>query len=154
MANQLPKETISLVMKELERDGREIIKACEAERTYTHQTHNLKDSYGYGVYYHGTLKRKGFLSDFDEASGPRKVGRGEELSGREEIISFLENYKAQKNGAELVVAVAMPYGAILEESPKYHGRYRVIAMSFDKMQELKEKYKGGTVRRISNGVIA
>ena len=75
---------ITRLLDALEKEGKRILAECEQERTYTHRTQNLYDSYGYGVYYNGKLQRKGFLSDSETATETKKW-YGVEISGREQI---------------------------------------------------------------------
>lgn len=51
---------ITRLLDALEKEGKRILAECEQERTYTHRTQNLYDSYGYGVYYNGKLQEKAF----------------------------------------------------------------------------------------------
>lgn len=113
----------------LSNEGRRIASECEAERSYTHRTKNLKDSYGWGVYHDGKLQRRGFLTDSPEADRPRRIG-GADVQGRQEIMEYLLRYKPTAQ-YELVVYAAMPYASILEER-----KYRVISTAVRKLDEM------------------
>ena len=63
---------IKLIVKELEKDAKRILRECVDERTYEHDTKNLYDSYGYGIYVEGSLTRSGFLSTSPQASKGKK----------------------------------------------------------------------------------
>lgn len=132
----------------LANEGDKVLRQCVEGRDYKHRTYNLYDSYGYGVYLRGELRRFGFLQKSPNASDAR-VWYGEEVRGREEILDFLKSsYKPQPTGAELVVAAAMPYAKVLEEGKGgIRRKYKVISMSFDQLKEIAPKY-GGTVKAI------
>ena len=149
----LKDELIRRTTLALSKEGQRIIRECVDERTYTHRTRNLYDSYGYGVYFSGRLKRMGYLSTTETAEEPKKW-YGEILSGRDEIERFLKvTYKPKSSGFELVIAAAMPYGRILEtQGDGLHHKYRVISMAYDKLQALASK-TGGYVTALTGGKI-
>ena len=43
----------------LQKEGERILDECEAEKEYNHDTMNLYDSYGYGIYVRGRLVKSG-----------------------------------------------------------------------------------------------
>lgn len=133
----------------LTEDGQNVINACVQEATYTHRSKNLYDSYGYCVYLNGKVCKMGFLSVSPEAKEP-KSWYGKKITGRSEIKKFFENEYSATNGIlELVVAATMPYGTILENgSGRVKHKYKVISMSYDKLQQLKTKY-GGYVKGLA-----
>ena len=139
---------ITRLLDTLEKEGKRILAECEQERTYTHLTQNLYDSYGYGVYYNGKLQRKGFLSASETAT-ETKDWYGVEISGRGQIENFLmSEYKAPK-GIELVIVAAMPYAEVLENaSSGQHQKYKVISMSYNKLKDLSSQVKGSSVSNI------
>lgn len=139
---------ITKLLDALEKEGKRILAECEQERTYTHRTQNLYDSYGYGVYYNGKLQRKGFLSA-SETAIETKDWYGVEISGREQIENFLmSEYKSPK-GMELVIVAAMPYAEVLENaSSGQHQKYKVISMSYNKLKDLSSQVKGSSVSNI------
>lgn len=140
---------IARVLGQLEKEGQRILRECEQERTYTHQTRNLYDSYGFGVYYNGKLTRKGFLSS-SPTSTETKKWYGVEVEGREQIENFLNREYKPSKGIDLVIAAAMPYAHALENaSSGQHQKYRVISMSYDKLVELQKQAKGSVVSIIS-----
>lgn len=124
---------VQSVTNELARHGNRIINECINEITYQHDTYNLHDSYGFGVYHKGSLVKHGTL---ERNASKSKMWYGEEIKGSEEIIKFLNSYKAS-NGFELVVAAAMPYAEVLENaSSRQKKKYKVISMAFDKLEEI------------------
>ena len=139
---------ITRLLDALEKEGKRILAECEQERTYTHRTKNLYDSYGYGVYYNGKLQRKGFLSASETATETKKW-YGVEISGREQIENFLmSEYKSPK-GIELVIVAAMPYAEVLENaSSGQPQKYKVISMSYNKLKDLSSQVKGSSVSNI------
>lgn len=139
---------ITRLLDTLEKEGKRILAECEQERTYTHQTHNLYDSYGFGVYLNGKLQRKGFLSSSETATETKKW-YGQEISGREQIENFLMGEYKSGKGIDLVVVAAMPYAEVLENaSSGQHQKYKVISMSYNKLKELSNGVKGSSVSNI------
>lgn len=110
------------IIESLAEDGERIARECELNRTYTHRTHNLKDSYGWGVYYKSRLVKSGFLTSTSSAQEPRRLS-GVDVYGRKEIEARLQSYKPTSE-YELIVYAAMPYTSVLET----HG-YRVISVA-------------------------
>ena len=144
------KDTIvEKVIDTLEKEGQRILRECERERTYTHQTQNLYDSYGFGVYYNGKLQRKGFLSSSPTATKTKKW-YGVDVEGREQIENFLKSEYKPTSGIDLVIAAAMPYAHALENaSSGQHQKYKVISMSYDKLMGLRQQISGSIVSIIS-----
>ena len=139
---------ITRLLDTLEKEGKRILAECEQERTYTHRTHNLYDSYGFGVYLNGKLQRKGFLSRSETATETKKW-YGQEISGREQIENFLTGEYKSGKGIDLVVVAAMPYAEVLENaSSGQHQKYKVISMSYNKLKELSNGVKGSSVSNI------
>lgn len=155
MANSaLLKRAIQQMLDILEAEGQRILQECEAEHTYTHRTKNLYDSYGYGVYYKGKLKRKGFLSATATATESKKW-YGKNVKGRDEIEKFFKGgFTPVGNAFELVIAAAMPYGIVLENaSSGQKKKYQVISMAYDKLAALSGEFSGSTVRALTGGKI-
>ena len=90
----------------------EIIQLIFEQRSWKDDTYNLRDSFGWGVYYKGKQVAKGYLEAVPKATeGDRKRG----LSGREQVDAFLNNYKPRTmNDIELVFVAGMYYAGILE----------------------------------------
>lgn len=146
---------IQYITDELSKDGQKVIDACIKEVTYTHRTYNLYDSYGWCVYYDGRIKDMGFIDPYPRASEFKYWGKGEKkrpVSGRKEIENFFNEYKATKDTFELVIAAAMPYAEILETGGgNLKHKYKVISMSYQKLQALSAKYGDAYVAALSNG---
>ena len=90
----------------------EIIQLIFEQRSWKDDTYNLRDSFGWGVYYKGKQVAKGYLEAIPKATeGDRKRG----LSGREQVDAFLNNYKPRTmKDIELVFVAGMYYAGILE----------------------------------------
>lgn len=127
------------IIDSLEDDATRILKECVDERTYEHQTMNLYDSYGYGIYVNKQLKRIGFLFSSPQAT-TAKMWYGKKIRGREAIQDFLKNEYTPTGYIELAIAAAMPYANILEEGKGLKHKYKVISMSFQKLKEIQKKY--------------
>lgn len=129
-------KAVEQTRKEMVAEGQRIIRECVDERDYSHQTKNLYDSYGYGVYINGKLRNKGFLAQRASAKKPRKW-YGEEVWGRDEITTFLEKEHTPSKFMELVVVAAMPYAIVLEKGGGgLHRKYKVVSMSYDKLKDV------------------
>lgn len=139
---KLYEKALGIITKELDKDARRVLKECVQERTYQHRTYNLYDSYGYGIYVHGKLIKDGFLSSSPRATKSKKW-YGETINGRNEIENYLKNGYTPTGVVDLAVAAAMPYAKVLEDGGGgLKQSYRVISMSFQKLQELAYKYSG------------
>lgn len=142
---------IMQIVRKLEQEGYRILQECEAERDYTHRTDNLYDSYGYGIYVGGKIRKSGFLTPSQRATEDRKW-YGQPVSGREQILNFLNSEYKPTNGIDMVVVAAMPYAAVLENaSSGQKHKYRVISMSYDKLKQLQGEIKGASVVNIFGG---
>lgn len=131
-----------MIVNELDKDAKVILRECVNERTYEHQTYNLYDSYGYGIYVNGTLRKKGYLSSSPKATESKKWN-DEYIKGREQIDEFLNGGYESSGLIDLAVVATMPYAKVLESAGGgIHHAYRVISMSFQKLNELKYKYNG------------
>lgn len=131
---------IKVILDSLEKDAKRILNECVNERTYEHQTYNLYDSYGYGIYYKGRLIRSGFLSPAPTATENKKW-YGKSIQGRDAIKEFLSSGYSASGMIDLAIAAAMPYARVLEEGGGgIKKKYKVISMSFGKLNEIKGKY--------------
>lgn len=148
MAGYKERMTEALVAQ-LAVEGDRILKECEQEADYTHRTYNLYDSYGYGIYVDGKLKRSGFLTNTATATEGKRWYK-DTVKGRERLEEFLSSeYKATK-GIDMVVVAAMPYAHALEnQSSGQKRKYRVISMAFDKLKALSDKIPKSAVYNIS-----
>lgn len=152
MATKFKTRLVVRYLDDLQRDGERILRECEAEKTYEHDTHNLYDSYGYGVYYNNRLMRRGYLSASPQATEAKEYD-GREIKGREEIDEFLESRKPNAKGLALVIAAVMPYGADLEEGRGVTRKFRVISMSFDKLRKIVPYYYTSRVQPIDESAL-
>ena len=130
----------------LHKEGERILDECEDEREYNHDTMNLYDSYGYGIYVRGRLVKSGYLSTSPMADEPRKWYK-QQIWGREQIRNFLEAEYKPSSSIEMVVAAAMPYAEVLENARKY----RVISMSYEKLKSVGQRLGGASTARILRG---
>lgn len=132
------------LIKLLSNEGQKIVDSQLQNKGYTHRSHNLHDSYGWGVYLNGSLVASGFPAT--QATKGKKW-YGETVKGREAITDFLKNKYKPHDGIDLVVAVAMPYGEIVEE--KY--KYEVVATARNEVKQLASEFKNATYGIISKG---
>lgn len=142
MAKSLRDQALQIIVASLDKDARRILQECVDERTYQHQTFNLYDSYGYGIYLQGKLVKDGYLDATPKATEPKKW-YGKTLQGRDEITRFLKSEYHPVGIIDLAVAAAMPYAKVLEDGGgNLKKSYRVISMSFQKLHELAYDYAG------------
>lgn len=104
----------------LEGEARLFINEMIDSRTYEHDTYNLYDSYGYGIYENGKLLRK---SSRGRTANKARHWYGSEVWGYEMVDEFFESFnEVEKNGYVVVFVASIPYAAALE-----HRDYRVIS---------------------------
>lgn len=132
------------LVKFLSKEGQRIVDSQLRNKGYTHRSLNLHDSYGWGVYLNGSLVASGFPA-MQAKKG--KKWYGETIKGREAISDFLNNKYKPHAGIDLVVAVAMPYGEIVED--KY--KYEVIATARNDVKRLSSRFKNAKFGIISKG---
>lgn len=114
--------------------GAELVEKAEKTKTFTHDTFNLHDSYGYGVYFNHKLVRIGFL---EQLALEKKKWKSTSMSGRTRIIAYLHRLKP-KSRCCLVIATAMPYDKYVEAKG-----YKVISQIYGSLAEAKRaKLKG------------
>lgn len=139
------------VVNALADKGQKLIQKAFNESDYSKdKTQNLHDSYGSAVYYNGKLvpgSERYFISRAVE--GRYNSTTNEIDYGRDEIESFFHNYKSKRKGFELVIAVAMFYGEILEKgSGNLRRKYKVISSVADDVEMLASKFKGARVKKL------
>lgn len=138
-------KAIKLILKEVEKEAKRILQECVDERDYKHDTLNLYDSYGYGIYLQGKLHSKGFLSADSQAEKGKKW-YGETLYGRDEITKYLETEYQPVGFIDVAIAAAMPYAKVLEAGGGgVKKKYKVISMSFEKLDKIASAYNGVVV---------
>lgn len=140
---------ISKLAKQLIADGYKCIRTAYDTRQFTNRTFNLHDSYGSCLYYNGKEYPNSRRYVGREALVGKKNIDGGFTLGRADIDIFFDNYKAKPKGFELVVAVAIFYGEILEKGKgKLKRKYRVISGATNEIISLSSKYNG-TIKRIN-----
>lgn len=141
---------VAQIVSYLATQGKRIVNECLTEKDYEHDTLNLHDSYGYGIYVEGKLVQS-YTTEQNAGKGKKWYGRN--ISGHEAIMDFLNSYEASK-GIELAIVAAMPYAEVLENaSGGQRRKYKVISMSYDKLKLLQTANAslGATVHRIVRG---
>lgn len=93
---------------------------------FEHQTKNLHDSYGYGIFFNGELERNGGVDA--KAAVPREFSNGHVLWGREVLKTlFNGSRRTNERGYVVMIAAAMPYAINLEKGIGIQRKYRVIS---------------------------
>lgn len=143
------KNHISELVNLLSREGQKIVDNELSKVDYTYRTLNLRDSYGWGVYLDGKLVRKGYTAN---SPGVKKKWYGEDITGYEAIVEFIERKYKPHPGIDLVVVVAMPYGEILQDGAgSVKKKYEVINLSRNALKDLSSRFKGANFGIISHG---
>ena len=108
---------------------------------YEHETLNLYDSYGFGIFLDGNLVRRGWLPS--AAGAPREFKDGHVLWGRE-ILETLFNGadRTTRKGYVIIIAAAMPYAINLEHGIGIQNKYRVISFMDEEAMRFGKKSFG------------
>lgn len=137
--------------------GEEIIKKAFQEADFDkNKTQNLHDSYGCAVFYDRKMypNTMRFMSQLASSSKYDPYD-DQYITGRRAIQEFLGQYRPSTDDMQLVIAVAMFYGEIIENG-KQGGlgrKYKVIMHVGDDVLELANKISGAKVQLIQNGKI-
>lgn len=153
LVKQLSNEFLDLV----EIEARNFVDKTISEVDYTHRTHNLYDSYGYGVYLDGKLLRSSVTNTAKpkEAAEPRKWYQ-DELFGYDLMKkTFSESgyNPSVSKGYVVVIAATMPYATVLEEGTS-HGLsrdYRVIAFMDEEAKKFGKNIAPNLVSEVKDG---
>lgn len=124
-------------------DGYQALRAAYDTRQFTNRTFNLHDSYGSCLYYNGKeYPNSRRYVGRNALVGKKDMGKNLIL-GRAEIDAFFDKYKPNPKGFDLVVAVAIFYGEILEKGTgKLRRKYRVISGAANQIYTLASMYNG------------
>lgn len=133
---------VSQLADKLIKKGKDLVEEALRTKTYEHDTYNLHDSYGAGVYYNGRLVRE-YYNTPSKAKKPKK-NLGELEYGKDNIRDYLhEEYKPTTNGIVLVVVASMFYGEILERGGgKLKQKYKVISQISSSAELVANEFKG------------
>lgn len=134
-------------------DGEKLIQKAYTMADYDkNKTQNLHDSYGSAVYYNRKLY-PGTKRFFTKKATTSKYDPYEDeyITGRRAIENFFGTYRPATDDFQLVVAVAMFYGGILEkglQGGQISRKYKVISMIGDDVRKLADKIGGARVETI------
>lgn len=133
---------VSQLADKLIKKGKDLVEEALRTKTYEHDTYNLHDSYGAGVYYKGRLIRE-YYNTPNKAKKPKK-NLGELEYGKDNIRDYLHSeYKPTTNGIVLVVVATMFYGEILERGGgKLKQKYKVISQISSSAELVANEFKG------------
>jgi hypothetical protein len=133
---------VSQLADKLIKKGKDLVEEALRTKTYEHDTYNLHDSYGAGVYYKGRLIRE-YYNTPSKAKKPKK-NLGELEYGKDNIRDYLHSeYKPTTNGIVLVVIATMFYGEILESGGgKLKQKYKVISQISSSAELVANEFKG------------
>lgn len=124
-------------------DGYKCISTAYKNKDYNNRTYNLHDSYGSCLYLDGKEYPNSRRYVGRQALvGKKDLGKNLIL-GRAEIDNYFDEYKPKKEGFELVVAVAIFYGRILEKGGgRLKRKYKVISGATTEVESIAKKHKG------------
>ena len=133
---------VSQLADKLIKKGKDLVEEALRTKTYEHDTYNLHDSYGAGVYYKGRLIRE-YYNTPSKAKKPKK-NLGELEYGKDNIRDYLHSeYKPTTNGIVLVVVATMFYGEILERGGgKLKQKYKVISQISSSAELVANEFNG------------
>lgn len=100
-----------IVLEEMIKIGNSAIAYAIDNHEFENRTHNLEDSFAFGVYKNGALVHLG--DNVKKAIGPNGY-KGEFYSGHEEARKFIRKQSPSEEWALIVVA-AMPYAWDVQE---------------------------------------
>lgn len=147
---------IDRLAKQLAEDGKRLIEKAYAEADYNKfKSQNLHDSYGSAVFYNGSLypNTKYFFSK-SATTSKKDPYKNQMVTGREEISDFFDKYTPKDDGMQLVIAVAIFYGEILERGGGgIRRKYKVISMVGDDIRTLAKKVGDAKVSIMQNGKV-
>lgn len=133
----------------LAREGYKLIMAAYNNRDFTNRTYNLHDSYGSCVFFKGKEIPNTRRYVGRSATVWKKNRQGELILGRAEIDRYFDTYQSTFDGFEVVMAVAIFYGEILEKGKgKLRRKYKVIS-GMDSELALSAKKLNATVVNIN-----
>lgn len=130
----------------LAQEGKSLIETAYYNRDFNNRTYNLHDSYGSCVFYNGKEVPNTRRYVGRSATVGKKNRQGELILGRAEIDRYFDTYQSTFDGFEVVMAVAIFYGEILEKGKgKLRRKYKVISGMDSELQALANKLKGKVV---------
>lgn len=91
-----------------------VLDYAQTRHTFKNQTFNLEDSYGYAIYYNGSIVKKTLSSS--KANQP-KIHDFKSWSGVDAASAFLDRYPAE-DGYSLVLVAGMYYALWVEKIHK------------------------------------
>jgi len=148
VGSKLEAQYVAKVVEVLEQKGKELVETAYRSSEFEDDTYNLRDSYGYAVYYNGKVKAFGGL-DGRKATTPKKqsVNSKTKSFGRDDFEQYVKMYGAKSYGFELIVVAVKFYAGFLEDGTRTNRKYKVISQIWDKMEDFGSQFKG-TIKQI------
>lgn len=129
--------------------AKEALQQAYNQRGFKNDTFNLLDSYVWAVYYKGSLKDYGGLTDTQLAQEPADF-EGQGIYGKDEAQRFVNAYSPKTaKGWDMVIAATVPYAYKLEAEERGIPRrkFEVISTVYD---DLVQDFAGyGKVTKIN-----
>ena len=143
VGSQLEQQYVTKVVGILEKKGKELVASAYSSSEFEDDTYNLRDSYGYAVYYNGRVKAFGGLNG-KKATVPKQesIGSKNKSFGRDDLEQYVKMYGAKSYGFELIVIAVKFYAGLLEDGTKTNKKYKVISHIWDKMEDFGSQFNG------------
>ena len=143
IGSKLEQQYVAKVVDILEKKGKELVASAYNSREFKNDTYNLRDSYGYAVYYNGKVKVFGGL-DGKKATvtNQESIGSKNRSFGRDDLEQYVKMYGAKSYGFELIIVAVKFYAGLLEDGTRTNRRYKVISQVWDKMEDFGSQVNG------------
>lgn len=159
MAKILHQNMLESLFDSLIYDGRVVINNAAQTTNLRHPvvSGNMQDAYGAAVYYNGKIVRRAYYNNSPISKGIHKGWnkRGYESdTGRGYLDKFFESYEPESTLC-LVCVNAVYYTAILEDGTQgrpqvdISTKYHIISQTMTDMVDLRKKYRGSKLGRIT-----
>lgn len=141
---------VSQMVSYLAKEGQRIAMDALFTKQTDNDTMNQQDAYGYGVFYNGLLKKKGYAVTAELSRGKHRgwdkigVPAG---TGREWLDEFFAEWKPESKGFVLIVVNAAFYSGILEQGRQNASgkKFQIISQIASEMKDLQGKFKGSAL---------
>lgn len=132
---------------DLAKVGKQIVEESQRTKEVGNRSYNQADAYGYVVYDSGKAVRIGYATSSPKSTGIHHGWEAKGIkagTGRDWLNDFINKFDPPKDGMALLVVNAAFYSNIHET--KYN--YKVISQTFDKLDPIKDEFKGATITPI------
>lgn len=132
------------LIDDLAKVGKQIVEDAQRTKAVGNRSYNQADAFGYVIYDSGKAVRKGYATSPTKSTGEHHGWKAKGIkagTGRDWLNDFVDKFNPPKEGLALLVVNAAFYSNIHET--KYN--YKVISQTFDKLNPIKDKFKGASI---------